>query len=135
MFVVLLFIQFGTVVADVPDVLQIQNISQGSAGRIRLEIRHASPSSSHYVDTVEVEIEGQVKHFDLQPQSNNPFTVELDLGDIQGTPGVRARAHCNLHGWSAWSNQITVPEFPAIEAAVLLVMAASLLALSKKQRR
>jgi desulfoferrodoxin (superoxide reductase-like protein) len=93
----------GIAAANIPEVLQIQNITQGSAGRIRLQISHSLPSSTHYVDIVEVDIGGQIRQFDQQPQSVDPFTVELDLGQIQGNPNIRARAHCNLHGWSDWS--------------------------------
>ena len=112
--------------ANVPTVLQIENISQDSMGRVRLEITHSNPSSSHYVDTVEVDVNGQVTPFNLQPQDSDPFTVELDLGAIQGTPNVMARAHCIIHGWSGWSNQIPVPEFPATALAVFIALAASL---------
>mgnify|MGYP001105918806 CR=1 FL=1 len=113
--------------ANVPTVLQVENISQDSMGRIRLQITHANPSTCcHYVDLVEVDINGHVKQFSLQPQNSDPFTVELDLGEVQGTPNVRARAHCIIHGWSAWSNQIPVPEFPATAMAVFMALAASL---------
>jgi len=114
-------------VADVPDVLQVEDISQGSTGRIRLQVRHLSPTGTHYVDTIEVEIDGQVKKFTMQAQSTNPFTVELDLGQFQGKPNVRARAHCTTHGWSAWSSQIQIPEFAEVGTTLLLAMAASLL--------
>ena len=113
----------GTAAANVPTILQIVNISQSSEGKIRLEITHSSPSSAHYVDLVEVQINGATQQFSLQPQITNPFTAELNLGGVQGTPDVRARAHCNLHGWSGWSQTIAVPEFPAtvIMALTLLV--------------
>ena len=112
--------------ANIPTVLQIENISQDSAGRIRLEITHSAPSGSHYVNIVEVDVNGQVTQFNLQPQNTDPFTVEIDLGAIQGTPNVRARAHCIIHGWSGWSNQIPIPEFPATALAVFIALAASL---------
>jgi hypothetical protein len=112
--------------ANVPTILQVENISQGSMGRIRLQISHANPSSSHYVDLVEADVNGQVTPFSLQPQNSDPFTVELDLGQVQGTPNVRARAHCITHGWSDWSSQVSVPEFPATAVAVFMALAASL---------
>lgn len=114
-------------VADVPDVLQIEDMSQGSMGKIRLQIRHLDPSSIHYIDMVEVDINGQFSKFNLQPQSANPFTVELDLGQFQGKPNVKARAHCIIHGWSAWSDQIQIPEFSNVGATLLAAMATSLL--------
>ena len=115
--------------ANVPSVLQIDNISQSSSGRIRLQISHLSPSTTHYVDMVEVanDSTGLVTQFNLQPQSSNPFTIELDLGQLQGTPNVRARAHCSLHGWSNWSNQIPVPEFTEVGAMIVMALAGSLL--------
>jgi desulfoferrodoxin (superoxide reductase-like protein) len=113
----------GTAVANVPTVLQIVNISQGSDGKISIEITHQGPSPNHYVDMVEVQVNGATQQFTLQPQTTDPFTVELDLGTLQGTPEVKARAHCNIHGWSDWSQTITVPEFPtaAIVASTLFV--------------
>jgi len=113
--------------ANVPTILQVENISQDSMGKIRLQISHANPSTCcHYVDVVEVDVNGQVRQFTLQPQNSDPFTLELDLGEVQGTPNVRARAHCITHGWSAWSNQVPVPEFPATAMAVFMALAASL---------
>jgi len=124
--VMLLLGHVGTATANVPTVLQIVNISQGSEGKIRLEIAHSSPSSAHYVDLVEVQVNGATQQFNLQPQSANPFTVELDLGAVQGTPDVRARAHCNLHGWSDWSQTIAVPEFPTVVIMALTLLVAVL---------
>jgi hypothetical protein len=72
---------------------------------------------------VEVQVNGATQQFSLQPQTTDPFTVELDLGMLQGTPEVQARAHCNIHGWSDWSQTIAVPEFPtvAVVTSTLLV--------------
>jgi len=112
--------------ANVPTVLQVENISQGSIGTVRLQVSHANPSSSHYVDLVEVDVGGQVTQSSLQPQNSDPFTVELDLGQVEGTPNVRARVHCIVHGWGDWSSQVPVPEFPATAMAVFIALAASL---------
>lgn len=117
--------------ANVPTVVQIENISQDSTGKVRLQITHANPSSNHYVDLIEVDVNGQVTQFSLQPQNKDPFTVELDLGQLQGTPNVRARAHCNTHGWSGWSNEVPVPEFPGTALAVFMALAASLFMIKK----
>ena len=121
--------------ADVPNILQIENISQDSMGRIRIQIRHLNPSGSHYVDVIEVDVEGQVKSFPgPSTQYNNPFTVELELGQIQGKPKVKARAHCTTHGWGSWSDEIQVPEFSQIHTAVLVVLAVTLLVTRRRPR-
>jgi len=121
--------------ADVPTVLQVDNLSQGSAGKIKVQIRHLNPSGGHYVDVVEVDVAGQVKSFNLQAQNSNPFTVELELGQIQGSPNVKVRAHCNLHGWSDWSSEVQVPEFSEIGATALAASAAALLITRRKRSR
>jgi desulfoferrodoxin (superoxide reductase-like protein) len=141
---ILLLGNAGTAAANVPTVLQIENISQGSAGKIRLQIAHEPPPAlgpAHYVDMVEVQVAGVTKQFNLQPQSTSPFTVELDLGAVQGTPDVTARAHCNLHGWSDWSQTITVPEFPTMAiitstllATMLVIRAGSIIRETRKRR-
>jgi len=120
--------------ANVPTVLQVENISQAPMGKIRLQIAHANPSSSHYVDLIEVNVNGQVKQFNQQPQNGDPFTAELEIGQVQGTPNVKARAHCNIHGWSDWSNEVLVPEFPATAMAVFMALAASLFMMKKANR-
>ena len=116
----------GTAVANVPTVLQITNISQGSDGKIRLEITHQGPGPNHYVEMVEVQVNGATQQFSLQPQTTDPFTVELDLGMLQGTPEVQARAHCNKHGWSDWSETIAVPEFPTVAVVTSALLVAML---------
>lgn len=121
--------------ADVPNILQIENISQDSAGKIRLQITHASPSANHYVDMVEVDINGQLTRYDRQPQSSDTFTVELDLGQIQGKPTVKARAHCNVHGWSSWSGGIPVPEFSQVGLTVLAALVATLFVLRRTWKK
>ena len=121
--------------ADVPSVLQVDNLSQDSAGKIKVQIRHLNPSGGHYVDAVEVDVAGQAKSFNLQAQNSNPFTVELELGQIQGSPNVKVRAHCNMHGWSGWSSEVQVPEFSEIGAIVLAALAAALLITRRKRSR
>ena len=118
--------------ANVPSGLQIENLSQGTTGKIRLRVDHLNPGATHFVDVVEVDVSGQVKSFTLQPQSNNPFTIELDLGQIQGTPSLKVRAHCNVHGWSGWSDTVQVPEFSNVAMTVLAALAASLLVARRK---
>ena len=123
--------------ANVPTVLQIENLSQDSMGRIKVQIAHANYSSSHWVDLIEVDVNGQVQQFYLCascPQTPDSFTMELDIGPIQGTPNVRARAHCTIHGWSDWSNEVPVPEFPTTAIAVFMALAASLFMIKKAKK-
>ena len=123
------------VTANVPSIIQIDNISQGSSGRIKVQITHLNPSPSHYVDQVEVDVNGNVMPFSLQPQSGNPFTVEFDVGALQGTPNVRVRSHCSVHGWSPWSNQVQIPEYTQVGLTIIAALVASLLVMRRITRK
>ncbi|HID17257.1 TPA: hypothetical protein EYP26_03090 [Candidatus Bathyarchaeota archaeon] len=112
--------------ANLPDV-EIRNISQGSMGKIRIEVRHENPSSSHYVDAIEIDVDGQIVQFNpcACKQNKDVFTVDVPLGGLEGSPSVKVRGHCTVHGWGPWSNQIQIPEF-AEAAVALAALAASL---------
>lgn len=48
---------------------------------LRVDFRHNSPSSNHYVDSIEVEIGGKVEEItDLDPQSSASFSESKTLG-------------------------------------------------------
>ena len=88
--------------ANVPTVLSLEIVERGDDDVLVIEVSHSSPSSTHYIDSVEVEVGDQVYNIeDMGGQSSTIFTVELVLE----SPGeaVRVRAHCNLHGWSQWT--------------------------------
>lgn len=114
--------------ADVPSVLQIDVVD----GKIIAEIRHSSPSSSHYVETVEVRIDDNVYKINLDPQSEVVFEVEVLLDDVDLTY-FEVRAKCISHGWSNWASYGVeeptddaggIPGFPVLSvlAGVALLM-------------
>ncbi len=108
--------------ADVPSVIQI-NVEDG---KILAEIRHALPSSSHYVETVEVRIGGEVYEIDLDPQTETVFEVEIMLEDVDLTY-FEVRVKCISHGWGSWVSYGVeepnddvggIPGFPLLSALV-----------------
>ena len=93
---------FSVIYANVPTVLSLEEARRGDDDVLIIEVSHGSPSSSHYIDSIEVEVDGEVFTIeDLGEQSGTVFTVEHIL-ESSGT-GIRVRAHCNLHGWSQWT--------------------------------
>ena len=72
---------------------------------IRITIEHSGGSESHYVDIVEVMMDGRNLNItDLEPQTTYRFSVNgtynnTEMGDFQ------FRAHCVTHGWSQWEKQ------------------------------
>jgi hypothetical protein len=114
--------------ADVPSVIQINVVGD----KIVAEIRHASPSSSHYVETIEVRIDGEVYTINLDPQSEVVFEVDVLLNDVDLTY-FEVRAKCISHGWSNWASYGVeeptddaggIPGFPLLSvlSGVALVM-------------
>ncbi len=88
--------------ANVPTVLSLEAVRRGDDDVLIIEVSHGSPSSSHYIDSIEVEVDEEVFTIvDPGDQSSTVFTVEYIL-ESSGT-GIRVRAHCNLHGWSQWT--------------------------------
>ncbi|MFA9496620.1 MAG: hypothetical protein ACERKS_11970, partial [Candidatus Bathyarchaeota archaeon] len=61
------------------------------------------PSSSHYVETIEVRIDGEVYEIDLDPQTETVFEVEIMLEDVDLT-FFEVRVKCISHGWSSWAS-------------------------------
>jgi peptide/nickel transport system substrate-binding protein len=84
-------------------VLQISVSTEGENTLLNLEVKHNDPTSSHYVDIIEVEIDGNIqRETGLTPQNTTQFTYQYDLGEVE-YENVRVRVHCNLHGWSSWA--------------------------------
>jgi len=88
--------------ANVPTVLSLEEVKRGDNDVLIIEVSHMSPSSSHYIDSLEVEVDEEIFTIeDPGEQSATVFTVEHIL-ESSGT-SVRVRAHCNVHGWSQWT--------------------------------
>jgi hypothetical protein len=102
----ILFIPYFVVpvFANVPTVVQIIVSQKGTDIFVALNINHLNPTSTHYIDTIEIEINGVTQQIEnLQPQNQETFSYEYNAGKINITT-VKARAHCTLHGWSDWNS-------------------------------
>jgi desulfoferrodoxin (superoxide reductase-like protein) len=118
--------------ADVPSVLEISREEEGGNTFLVIEVRHGSPTSSHYVDVIEVEVDGEVEKLDdLEPQASTRFEERYA---VDPDAEIRVRAHCNVHGWSRWAGEEEgepvggggIPGFPhesvALGAALVLLL-------------
>lgn len=105
-------------------------VVEGNDTFLEVEVRHSSPTQTHYIDTVEVEIDGNVEKLTgLEPQTTTKFTTKYRLEE-PGASRIRVRAHCTIHGWSQWRSESTegndtggggIPGFPY--GSILLGMA------------
>lgn len=125
--------QIKLALADIPTVENVEPWTSGSDTILNITVRHALPLTSHYVDKVEVDIDGTIHDVALTPQSTVTFVEPYNMGEVTDTPTVQVRAHCNLHGWSGWSDPLAVPEFSTVSLLLILaiVSIAALLLRSK----
>ena len=94
------------IVADVQEVVFWDN---GEDTMLNVTFYHTPVTTFHYVDKIEVDIDGAVTSYPVS-QSSATFTAQISLGQISGNPPARTRVHCTIDGWSSWSSQQIIPE-------------------------
>ena len=117
--------------ANVPEVLEDGTTKDGDNTILLVKVRHLNPSSTHYVDIVEIDLDGKIIQVTgLKPQDAEEFEFRNNLGEVSGTPKIRVRAHCNVHGWNSWyelgggAGSSGIPGFPW-EAIAIGILGAS----------
>ncbi|UCH02069.1 MAG: hypothetical protein JSV20_09725 [Candidatus Bathyarchaeota archaeon] len=96
--------------ADTPVIIQINVSTDQDNTLLTIEIKHNNPTSSHYVNRIDVEIDNDVQSITgLDPQTQTQFTYTYDLGALEYET-IRVRAHCNVHGWSSWATHGEQPQ-------------------------
>lgn len=133
--VVFVSVQVLTVEALVPSIVSVDFYSVGSETWVNITVNHSPPpalGSGHYVSVVQLEINGTVQDLTQTPQNTNTFVVQHSLGPPSDFYVVRARALCNVHGYSAWSNQVTIPEYSLPAVALFITFATITVVIAKK---
>lgn len=121
--------------AIVPEVQDVIFWNDGGETVLNVTIFHTPLTSSHHVNQVEVDIDGATTTYPVT-QTDITFTTSINLGEITGTPLARVRAHCIVDGWSSWTTQQTIPEFPSLIVLLLSIVAMlSFFAIKKRRSR
>jgi hypothetical protein len=126
---------------DVPSVLEIDATIEDETVLI-IDVRHASPSSTHFVDSIEIRLDdGAEKVFSQEPQSSTRFSIEVTLDS--SVDKIEVRVHCTNHGWSKWAtfSEVSeteeprgIPGFPYLSIILGLLLSSLFLRLvSQKQ--
>jgi hypothetical protein len=119
-------LQVRSVLALVPSVDAPVPWTSGTHTILNITIRHDKtnpPFSDHYVDYVEVDINGTPHTINLEPpQPDDFFIIQYDMGEVTGTPTVKARAHCTYHGLSGFSPSVQVPELSFSQLLLILAI-------------
>ena len=122
--------------ADIPSIVSVIVWTSGTHTMLNVTITHSPPPTigpSHYVSIVQVDINGTTTDLAQSPQSTITFNVTYDMGEVTSGSTVRVRAFCTVHGWSDWSNIITVPEYSP-STLLLVLVAAALIMVAMKLR-
>jgi len=114
LFSTLLFacVQVLTVEALIPSIVSVSFREVESTLWLDVVISHQPQpplGPSHYVTTVQLEINGAGTDLTQTPQTTTIFTVQYNLGPNTNTYSVRARALCTPHGYGGWSATTTYP--------------------------
>ena len=129
-------LQVLTVEAYVPSIASIDYYEIGSIERLNITVFHPPPpaiSSGHYISMIQVEVNGTMVDLPQTPQSTNYFVVQYSLGPTSDNYAVRARALCNIHGFSSWSSQVATPEY-SLPAATLLITLATIMVVATARK-
>jgi hypothetical protein len=110
------------VAAGDPIVSDIVVYEDSGITMLNVTVFHSPQYSIHYLDFIEVDLNGSIITFPVAHRPQNTFTVTCDLGPILGTPTATVRAHCNIDGYSQPYGPIIVPEFTALSLLLVLVL-------------
>jgi len=130
----LLSVQLQTAKALVPNVVSVDFYDVGTVKWVNVTVFHAPPpalgTEQHFVSVIDLDVNGTVQSLPRLPQTTETFSFVFSLGENVNTYSVRARALCNIHGYSAWSTSATIPE--SIAPAIFIVLATISLVTAKK---
>ena len=115
------------VYADVPSILNVEHSIDGTDIILNITVRHSGPTSNHYINSVQVEIDGVINTINLNQQTTEIFTVQYNMGELNSELSIRVRAHCIIHGYSSWSTSETIPEFGMINPIIIVIVLSILL--------
>jgi len=100
--------------ADVPSVKEISAVLNEELD-LSFIIKHSSPSSNHFIDKIQVDVDGDIQNFfNLTVQSLTEFNINVTI-DVTEANEIQVRAHCTLHGWGTWTILTNNGEEPADE--------------------
>lgn len=115
------------VFANTPEIRDVAVSKIGNRYHLDITVYHTVENSTHYVDTVRVNI-GSENYTDMPmgPHSlsqDSTFTIPYDLGELPSDPvGVGVWVRCTKDGWSAfWSGNVPELSLPIMLIGFVLV--------------
>ena len=86
------------VFADVPNTTSIIRRNEGGNLLLDVKVRHADPSTSHYISQINIDLDGTIKSFtDLTKVTTTEATYTINVGSVNPKV-VKAQPVCSVHG-------------------------------------
>ena len=117
--------------AIIPQIQDVIVTSSGDDTILEVTFFHTPVMPAHHVNEVEVDIDDVITNYQIS-QDSLTYTAQINLGQIIGNHTIRARVQCIVDGWSSWSNQITIPEFPLWLILSLLMIGTLVVVVARK---
>jgi hypothetical protein len=118
--------------AIVPEIQEVVFWNNGENNMLNVTIYHTPVTAFHYVDQIEVDIDGIISSYPVS-QPSVTFTAQINLGQIIGNPLGRTRAHCTIDGWNSWSSQQAIPEL-SLSTIISLCLVGTLMVIVVKKK-
>ncbi|MEM2118207.1 MAG: hypothetical protein QW386_04230 [Candidatus Bathyarchaeia archaeon] len=114
--------------AGIPAVTNVIVWNDGGDTVLNVTVSHSPQSQTipHYLDSIEVNVDGDIQTFTVNFRPETTFTVPCNLGPISGTPTATVRAHCNIDGYGSWYGPVQIPEFPNSLLPLMLLFTLSI---------
>jgi hypothetical protein len=139
--VLVLSLPAAFVYANVPSVLGIIRRTEGSNTIIDVKVSHTSPSTTHYIASITLDLDGTQKTFtDLTKATTNEATYSLNIGSVNPKI-IKAQATCILHGPSnVFTENATpgttggIPSYPLETVVIGSILAICITEIVKKKQ-
>jgi hypothetical protein len=101
--------------AGLPVVTDVVVWNSGDNTVLNVTVSHSPQIPSHYLDRVEVDLNGDNKIFPVAYRPETTFVVQCDLGIIEAPINATVQAHCIIDGYSVSTyGPMLVPEFSSL---------------------
>ncbi len=125
-----------TVSAYYPEVSNVIVWNNGANTVLNVTVSHSPQTPSHYLDRIEVDVNGDNKIFPVTYRPETTFVVQCDLGIIESPTNATVRAHCNIDGYSlSLYGPMLVPEFSSMLLLPIFMIATLLVVTVNKEKQ
>jgi hypothetical protein len=110
--------------------------TSGTDTILNITVTHITSSGVYnplnFVDHLDIDIDGDIQQVNTADYQLLHFSVPYNMGEVTGTPTVKARA-CSLQINGEWSSPIVIPEFSLVHLLLILISISTAVVLLKSK--